>query len=564
MRFQSWTMFRWLSVPAVVGLLLAFTLNIRAQTSGWTPLPTNGAPSPRCFHTAVWTGTEMIIWGGRSNATYLNTGARYNPASNTWAAITNTGAPTARAEHTAVWSGSEMIIWGGRNGSTYYNTGARYNPVSNKWSTIAATTAPARANHTAVWGDGYAMIIWGGLNGTTYHADFNGTVYNSLANVWQSLGGAASSARANHTAIWSSIGMIIWGGRSNSVYFNDGTFTSVGAPSARANHTAIWRDAGNLTSREMIVWGGNNSGSVLGDGGRYNWYSEAWTPISTAGAPAARSGHTAVWTGYEMLVWGGTNVSSYLGDGGRYALSTDAWNSISATGAPSPRVKHTAIWTEQKQMIVWGGTTNSSFTGLGTGARFLGEPPAITNSPQLAVLTPLDCPASPAAPVGGAATLTGGATGMLPLGYQWRHDGADIPNATNTSLVLSNLQPASAGDYALFVTNWYGAATSSPVSLNISTQLVVAPSNLPNGTVGTLYRRTNTACGGSTPYTFAVVSGALPPGLTLATSGVLSGTPTNAGTFNFTVQATGSNLVTGTTNYSISALCPAVSQRRRC
>ena len=309
----------------------------------------------------------------------------------------------------------------------------------------------------------------------------------------------------------------------------------------------------------MIAWGGNNSGSVLGDGGRYSLFSEAWTATSTAGAPTARSGHTAVWTDYEMLVWGGTNVSSYLGDGGRYAPSTDTWNSISTNNAPSPRANHTTIWTEQHQMIVWGGTTNSSFNGLGTGARFLGEPPAITNSPQLAVLTPLDCPASPAAPVGGAATLTGGATGMLPLSYQWRKDGADIPNATNTSLVLSNLQPASAGDYALFVTNWYGAATSSPVSLNISTQLVVAPSNLPNGTVGTLYRRTNTACGGTAPYTFAVVSGALPPGLSLSITGLLSGTPTNAGTFNFTIQATGSNLVTGTTNYSISALCPAVS-----
>ena len=86
--------------------LLRFTLgcfvvtigdNTWAQGGGWTALSTNGAPSPRCFHTAIWTGSEMIIWGGRSNSTYLNTGARYHPVSNTWTAITNTGAPTARA-----------------------------------------------------------------------------------------------------------------------------------------------------------------------------------------------------------------------------------------------------------------------------------------------------------------------------------------------------------------------------------------------------------------------------------------------------------------------------------
>ncbi len=510
----------------------------------------------------------MIIWGGRSNSTYYNTGARYNPASNTWAAMTNTGAPTARAEHTAVWTGSEMLIWGGHNASTEYNTGARYNPVSNKWTTIATTTAPARENHTAVWGNGYEMIIWGGRNGTTYYGDYNGTVYNSIANVWGGLYNSGPGARASHTAVWSALGMMIWGGRSNSVYLNDGartsggsawfTLTSVGAPSPRENHTAVWSDVGDWTNHKMIVWGGNNGNSVLGDGGRYSLYN-SWAGISTVGAPAARSIHTAVWTGYEMIVWGGTNVSSYLGDGGRYDPETDVWNSFATNLAPSPRERHTAVWTDQHQMIVWGGTTNSSFNALGTGARFIGEPPAITNSPQLAILTPLDCPASSAAPVGGAATLTGGATGILPLGYQWRHDGADIPNATNTSLVLSNLQPTSAGGYALFVTNWYGSVTSSAVVLNVNTQLIISPTTLPDGTAGATYRRTNTACGGFAPYIFSVLSGALPPGLSLSTSGILSGTPTNTGTFNFTVQATNSYSVTGASNYTITILCPGIS-----
>ena len=58
----------------------------------------------------------------------FNTGARYNPGTDNWTATTTTNAPEGRAYHTAVWSGSEMIVWGGLNdiGPFYLNTGGRY------------------------------------------------------------------------------------------------------------------------------------------------------------------------------------------------------------------------------------------------------------------------------------------------------------------------------------------------------------------------------------------------------------------------------------------------------
>ena len=64
-------------------------------------------------HTAVWTGSEMIVWGGYDGGTFLNTGGRYNPSTNSWTATSTTGAPAGRSYHTAVWTGSEMIVWGG-------------------------------------------------------------------------------------------------------------------------------------------------------------------------------------------------------------------------------------------------------------------------------------------------------------------------------------------------------------------------------------------------------------------------------------------------------------------
>jgi hypothetical protein len=71
----------------------------------WTATSTINAPSARGGHTAVWTGSEMIVWGGN----LTNTGGRYNPSTDSWTATSTTNAPTARSEHTAVWTGSEMI-----------------------------------------------------------------------------------------------------------------------------------------------------------------------------------------------------------------------------------------------------------------------------------------------------------------------------------------------------------------------------------------------------------------------------------------------------------------------
>ncbi|HZN05121.1 MAG TPA: hypothetical protein VFD06_16165, partial [Candidatus Polarisedimenticolia bacterium] len=81
-----------------------FTLPV-ISSSGCTAdtwsLTSNAIPSARIGHTAVWTGTEMIIWGGS-----LDIGGRYDPASETWKP-TSTGAnlPQVRREHTAVWTG---------------------------------------------------------------------------------------------------------------------------------------------------------------------------------------------------------------------------------------------------------------------------------------------------------------------------------------------------------------------------------------------------------------------------------------------------------------------------
>ena len=55
----------------------------------------------------------MIVWGGGDYGSTFNTGGKYNPSTDSWTATSTANAPSARVQHTAVWTGSEMIVWGG-------------------------------------------------------------------------------------------------------------------------------------------------------------------------------------------------------------------------------------------------------------------------------------------------------------------------------------------------------------------------------------------------------------------------------------------------------------------
>src|SRR6266702_1028218 len=84
---------------------------------------------------------------------------------------------------------------------------------------------------------------------------------------------------------------------------------------------------------------------------------------------------------------------------------------------------------------------------------------------------------------------------------------------------------------------WPAPSPNMPPVVTVSTyNLIVTTNSLPGATVGVPYSATLTADGGLPPYTWSVISGALPTGLSLDSAGNITGTPTAIGTFNFTVQ----------------------------
>ncbi|MCC6823362.1 MAG: hypothetical protein IT579_21740 [Verrucomicrobia subdivision 3 bacterium] len=340
----------------------------------WQPRNPGGGASPpaaRHAHTAIWTGTDLIIWGGTSGGGYFNDGVRYNPAFNLWIPISTIEAPSGRGLHTAVWTGTEMIVWGGTDGGRALPDGGRYDPVANTWKPILPEGAPtARSQHTAVW-TGKEMLVWGGQDVSGVLND--GARYNPEEASWSKLATRdAPAGRVGHTAIWTGTEMLIWGGVAAGLVNDGGRYdpdadrwssvSTGGAPTARYEHTAVW------TGTEMVIWGGSDGG-FLNDGARYLPAEDKWFSVNSAGAPALRTRHTAAWTGTEMIVWGGLGASSTLNDGARYRPSADSWSATPTNGAPPARWLHTAVWTGT-EMIAWGGQDAFGGNSLKDGGRF--------------------------------------------------------------------------------------------------------------------------------------------------------------------------------------------------
>ncbi|HOX05006.1 MAG TPA: Ig-like domain-containing protein, partial [Planctomycetota bacterium] len=390
-------------------------------TDTWSSMSTTNAPSARWAHGAVWTGTEMIVWGGCQGTgpwTFLSDGARYDPATDTWAPMTNTGAPSAREEHSAVWTGSEMIIWGGWQGSSAYGTGARYDPATDSWTgTVSTTNAPSgRSSHEAVW-TGSEMIVWGGCPQSGYTD--TGARYDPVSNSW--LGATAVngalSARRDHQMVWTGKELVAWGGYDGSVLATGkryrpplslavGTYTgtvTVTDPIATNNPQAVtvtlevvkptiglapatmdfsttkgtnpaaqsasvtnpgvgtlaWTASGNKPWLQVSpTWGTTTTETDTLTVSAVVSQAEAWTgTTTTTGAPVGREDQSAVWTGKEMIVWGGRTSmgGAPVTSGGRYDPVTNTWTGgITTVGGPEGRRCHSAVWTG-KEMIIWGG-----------------------------------------------------------------------------------------------------------------------------------------------------------------------------------------------------------------
>ncbi len=363
------------------------------NTNQWHVISTTNAPSNRTGHQAVWTGQEMIVWGGvGAGWSFPNTGGRYNPATNTWQAMSTVGAPQGRYGHTAIWTGQEMIVWGG-TGSDFnaIATGARYNPSTDTWSPISEVGAPEpTSRHVAYW-TGSKMLVW---------AFLEGKLYDPATDTWSDMAPLPNDIRRLYEYLYESIDtedvmssllaglapvtafngskLLVWTymSRYAAIYdLSTNTWQSFasfawGLPDPRPD--LRFHDDLLITSSEpelkgvwagshLITWGGFGLFGAVNWGDRFNPDTGLWSHMSTVGAPEARGQHSLTSTGSKVLVWGGAKYTlgsdeeaQYFNTGGVYDVASDSWASMSVTNAPSARSQHAAVWMGDK-MFVWGG-----------------------------------------------------------------------------------------------------------------------------------------------------------------------------------------------------------------
>ena len=286
----------------------------------WSPLP----PAPlaaRVWTSAIWTGDEMVVYGGATDTAYTptDTGARFNPATGVWTPMATSPSPAPRHTARMALVGDHIIEYGGGSFFDGVAGGGSFDLTTNAWS-VSASTTPGPRIYGVIAPMGDRVLTFGGWSSTTDHVG-TAFVYDPTSDAW------TQTSTAN-------------------------------APSPRSFASAVW------TGSEVIVWGGCSGGmpsceQPKGDGARYDPATDTWTPTSSTGAPSPRAQHAAVWTGSEMIVFGGTSMANEggpLADGAIYTPATDTWRPIATAGAPPPRVDAGAAWLVDK-MVVWGGDT---------------------------------------------------------------------------------------------------------------------------------------------------------------------------------------------------------------
>jgi Putative Ig domain len=180
--------------------------------------------------------------------------------------------------------------------------------------------------------------------------------------------------------------------------------------------------------------------------------------------------------------------------------------------------------------------------------------------------------------VGGTPTIT---TATLPAGtvgnpytaqlsvsggtspYTWAITAGALPAGLSLGATTGKITgtPTGAGtaSFTAQVTDNLGATATAALSITIAGSALAIPAqSLPPGTTGTVYATSLSATGGSPPYTWAVTAGALPAGLSLASNGTITGTPTAAGTASFTAQVTDNASATATRALSITVTTTAL------
>jgi large repetitive protein len=252
------------------------------------------------------------------------------------------------------------------------------------------------------------------------------------------------------------------------------------------------------------------------------------------------NGGATPWSGYQV-----TNLPAGL------SVTASTANSVTVSGTPTQAGSFSLNVSATDSSI-----GNGPFT-VGQAFTLAVAGPTLSLTPAAGVLT---------APYGAPYTLSFTASGGIG-GYSYTQGGSLPPGLSFSAGSVSGT-PTTPGSYAFSITATDTGSTGIGAPFSIiqnytldvpSPTIAVTPASLPGGTAAALYTQTINASGGVSPLTFAVSSGSLPAGLTLSSGGNLAGTPTEVGSFTFSITATDTNGQSGSRSYTLVIAAPTLA-----
>lgn len=324
------------------------------------------APSPlsgRSTMASVWTGTEMLVWGGEGPRGQVGDGAAYDPRRDIWRMLPQ-GPLTKRNAPAAVWTGAEMLLWGGHATGVDHADGAAFDPVSGRWRPIADAPMRSGGRPVGLW-TGREMVVVAGFNGLDVAA------YDPSTDSWRKLPDLPGQMQApNPMAVWTGSRLVV----------------VLGAPTDRRPRIfsldiegRAWTELPPLGEGQVqLAWTGDGLLATLGSvAAVLEPASGAWTRVAQAPKDLRRGDEVIAWTGDQLVLWGGGAEASVIDPERR------TWR-ITPAGGLKPRPQPASVWADGV-FLAWGGFPDRADGVMmrPTGSTTLGPPASELTPPSV-------------------------------------------------------------------------------------------------------------------------------------------------------------------------------------
>ena len=287
-----------------------------------------GPLSPRTGYDVVWSGTEMIVWGGIGEEGFLIDGAGFDPSSNEWRMLSPP--PIAEQPTTAAWAGEVMVV-------VSEEATLIYDSRSDGWSVVADGRVPIRDAPSPVW-DGDYLYLW--QNGIER--------LDVAAGEWQAIPAPPFEVNPNpmlrslqvvERSLFAASSPDPCGGARSLAHWDGTAWTDLPGPelSGRFRDCSPPRHTG-VVSDWLMVWNSSN-GTAL----RFNDSTGGWEPAH--GLPVFTADLT---TG--GLAMDDRLLIARLGEGALYRLDGDQWRTVALPGWGDASQM---VWTGE-EVLMWG------------------------------------------------------------------------------------------------------------------------------------------------------------------------------------------------------------------